>query len=55
MSAEQARRRFDDLCDTYYRLAPLHGPAVEGPTRLEHRLAVRKAMQALARSRGSAR
>jgi hypothetical protein len=55
MTADQARRLFDDMCDTYYRLAPLHRTVAEGLEGVEHRLAVRKAFEMLARKRGNAR
>jgi len=56
MTPRQSRRIFDDLCDTYYRLAPLHGPSSLDPAgRLDHRLEVRRALEALARKRGDLR
>lgn len=54
MTADQARRVFDELCDTYYRLAPLHQTATKGLEGVEHRVAVRKAVETLARKRGNA-
>jgi transcriptional regulator with XRE-family HTH domain len=55
MTTHQARGLFDDLCDTYYRLAPLHRPAAEGSGGMDHRVAVRKALETLARRRGGDR
>lgn len=56
MTADQALRLFDDLCDTYYRLAPLHRTAAaEGLEGVGHRLAVRKAFETLVRKRGGDR
>lgn len=55
MTTHQARRLFDDLCDTYYRLAPLHQPAAEGPGEMGRRVAVRNALETLARHRGDDR
>ena len=53
MTSEESRRIFDDLCDTYYHLAPLHGPSRADVSRgIDHRLAVRKALETLVRKRG---
>lgn len=53
MTAVEARSVFDDLCGTYYQLAPLHqSPTAESLERIGHRLAVRKALETLARKRG---
>lgn len=53
LTVAEARRIYDDLCQTYDRLAP-HRPAQvgDGVPRLAHRLAVRQAMAALARRKG---
>lgn len=52
LTPAEARRIYDDLCETYYRLAPLHRTQAEaGPDGAAHRLAVRKAIEGLARSR----
>lgn len=53
MTAEETRRIFDDLCGTYYQLAPLHkssSPDESGG--MDQRLAVRRALKTLARKRG---
>lgn len=54
LTAAEARRIYDDLCETYDRLAPLHRTQVEaGLDGIAHRLAVRQAIKALAgRGRG---
>jgi len=53
MTAHAARKRFDNLCDTYYQLSPFHQTSeMDTSWRLDHRLAVRKAMEILARERG---
>jgi transcriptional regulator with XRE-family HTH domain len=53
MTAHAARKIFDNLCDTYYQLSPFHQPSdMDTSWRLDHRLAVRKAMEILARERG---
>jgi hypothetical protein len=53
LTAADARRIYDDLCETYYRLAPLHRTQAEaGLDGIEPQLAVRRAMNALARRRG---
>lgn len=55
MTPEEARGIFDDLCNTYYQLAPLHRPSPSVMSaRIDHRLAVRKAMAVLARKGGRA-
>jgi len=49
LTAAGARRIFDDLCETYYRLAPHHSTApAEGRKDLAHRLIVRRAIRRLA-------
>jgi len=49
MTVSQARKIYDDLCETYYRLAQLqHAGRTDA---IAHRLAVRKAIKALARRR----
>jgi len=57
LTAAEARRIYDDLCETYYRLAPLHRTQAEdGLDGIAHRLAVRRAMVGLAgRRRGHLR
>lgn len=56
MTADESRRIFDNLCETYYQLSPLHRPAaVESPEDIGHRLAVRGALETLARKRGDDR
>lgn len=56
MTGSQARKIYDDLCETYYRLAPLHRTQVEaGLDGIAHRLAVRRAIEKLARNRGRIR
>ena len=53
MNSSTARKIFDDLCDTYYRLSPFHESAnMDTSWRLDHRLVVRNAMEILARERG---
>jgi transcriptional regulator with XRE-family HTH domain len=53
LTAAEARRIYDDLCDTYSRLAPLHRTApADGQQGLAHRLKVRRAIERLARKRG---
>ena len=53
LTAAEARRIFDDLCETYYRLAPLHRtPAEAGLDGIEPQLAVRRAIIGLARRGG---
>jgi len=53
LTAAEARRIYDDLCETYYRLAPLHRTQAEaGLDGIEPQLAVRRAMVGLARRRG---
>jgi len=53
MTPEDSRRIFDELCDTYYQLAPLQGPpAPVFHSRIDHRLVVRKAMRILAGKEG---
>jgi transcriptional regulator with XRE-family HTH domain len=54
LTAAVARTIYDDLCETYYRLAPLHRTQAEtGLDGIAHRLAVRSAIKALAgRRRG---
>ncbi len=53
MTAHAARKIFDNLCDTYYQLLPFHESANKDTSwRLDHRLAVRNAMEILARERG---
>ena len=52
LTATEARRIYDDLCETYYRLAPLHRTQAEaGLDGIEPQLAVRRAMVGLARRR----
>jgi transcriptional regulator with XRE-family HTH domain len=52
LTAAEARRIYDDLCETYYRLAPLHRTQAEaGLAGIEPQLAVRRAMIGLARRR----
>jgi transcriptional regulator with XRE-family HTH domain len=52
-TSEESRQIFDELCDTYYQLAPLHRPSRTGDVgHIDHRLFVRKSMEALARKRG---
>jgi transcriptional regulator with XRE-family HTH domain len=56
LTAAVARTIYDDLCETYYRLAPLHRTQAEtGLDGIAHRLAVRSAIKALARKRGRIR
>jgi len=56
LTAAEARRIYDDLCETYYRLAPLHRTQAEaGLDGITHRLAVRRAIEGLARKRGRVR
>jgi transcriptional regulator with XRE-family HTH domain len=56
LNVEAARKDFDNLCDTYDRLSPFHATAGNGGvTRSDHRLAVRRAIQTLARERGEHR
>ena len=56
LTAAEARRIFDDLCETYYRLAPLHRTQAEaGLDGIAHRLTVRRAIEGLARKRGRIR
>ena len=53
MTAHAARKMFDNLCDTYYQLSPFHQTSeMDTSWRLDHRLAVRNAMEFLARERG---
>jgi transcriptional regulator with XRE-family HTH domain len=53
LTAAEARRIYDDLCETYYRLAPLHRtPAEAGLDGIEPQLAVRRAIIGLARRGG---
>jgi transcriptional regulator with XRE-family HTH domain len=53
MTANEARRIFDDLCGTYYQLAPLHkASSTDESGGMDHRLAVRRALKTLARKRG---
>lgn len=53
LTAAEARRIYDDLCETYSRLAPLHRTApAGGRQRIAHRLKVRRAIERLARKRG---
>jgi transcriptional regulator with XRE-family HTH domain len=54
LTAAEARTIYDDLCQTYERLAP-HQPTPAGVTGMAHRLAVREAMLALARRKGRRR
>ncbi len=55
MTAEEARKVFDDLWDTYNRLSPhSEGASREGSRGIDHRLVVRKAMAVLAGSQGDA-
>ena len=53
LTVAEARRIYDDLCETYSRLAPLHRtePA-DSRQGIAHRLKVRKAIERLARKRG---
>ena len=52
LGAAEARRIYDDLCETYYRLAQLqHAGRTNELDGIAHRLAVRKAIKALARRR----
>ena len=52
LTAAEARRIYDDLCETYYRLAQLqHAARTDELDGIAHRLAVRKAIMALARRR----
>jgi transcriptional regulator with XRE-family HTH domain len=54
MTADEARRIFDNLCDTYYQLEPLHQHSTaEDLKGLSHRLAIRKAFETLARKGGN--
>jgi transcriptional regulator with XRE-family HTH domain len=56
LSASEARKIYDDLCDTYYRLAPLHGtPLSDEQEGIAHRVMVRRAIEKLARKRGRLR
>jgi hypothetical protein len=56
LSASEARKIYDDLCDTYYRLAPLHGTALSDEQEgIAHRVTVRRAIGKLARKRGRLR
>jgi len=56
LTAGDARRIFDDLYETYYRLAPLHRtPAEAARDGIAHRLAVRRAIEGPARKRGRVR
>jgi len=53
LTAAEARRIYDDLCETYYRLAPLHRTQAEaGLGGIAHRLAVRRAVIQVARKPG---
>jgi ribosome-binding protein aMBF1 (putative translation factor) len=53
LTADEARKIFDDLCGTYYQLAPLHkSTSADEPGSMDHRLAVRRALRTLARKRG---
>jgi transcriptional regulator with XRE-family HTH domain len=53
LTAVEARRIYDDLCETYSRLAPLHRTApADGQQGIAHRLKVRRAIERLARRRG---
>jgi transcriptional regulator with XRE-family HTH domain len=53
LTGTEARRIYDDLCETYYRLAPLHRTQAEAELDgIEPQLAVRRAMIGLARRRG---
>ncbi len=53
MTAHAARKMFDNLCDTYYQLSPFHQTSeMDTSWRLDHRLAVRNAMEFLAKERG---
>jgi HTH-type transcriptional regulator/antitoxin HipB len=53
MTSDAARKIFDDLSATYYRLSPLHETGGSDRLRgIAHRLTVRKALDALARRRG---
>ncbi|MBM3120960.1 MAG: helix-turn-helix transcriptional regulator [Chloroflexi bacterium] len=54
LTAAEARRIYDDLCETHDRLAP-HQPAAGGVAGIAPRLAVRQAMAALARRKGRRR
>jgi len=55
MTAEEARKIYDDLWDTYNRLSPhSEGASREGSRGIDHRLVVREAMAALAGSQGDA-
>lgn len=53
MTTEEARRVFEDMCDTYHQLRHLHPtPTTGGPEVLGHRLVVRRALDELARKLG---
>jgi transcriptional regulator with XRE-family HTH domain len=53
LTAAEARRIYDDLCETYSRLAPLHRTApADRRQGIAHRLKVRRAIERLARKRG---
>jgi transcriptional regulator with XRE-family HTH domain len=56
LTPAEARRIYDDLCETYYRLAPLHRTApAEEQEGIIHRMAVRQAVARLAARRGRLR
>jgi transcriptional regulator with XRE-family HTH domain len=56
LTAAEARRIYDDLCETYYRLAPLHQTALADELDgIAHRMTVRRAIDRLARKRGRPR
>jgi hypothetical protein len=56
LTVAEARTIYDDLCETYYRLAPLHGTALSDEQEgIAHRVTVRRAIEKLARKRGRLR
>ena len=53
LTAAEARRIYDDLCETYSRLAPLHRTApADSRQGIAHRLKARRAIERLAHKRG---
>jgi len=56
LTPAEARKIYDDLCETYYRLAPLHRTALaDEQDGIAYRLTVRRAIDRLARKRGHPR
>jgi transcriptional regulator with XRE-family HTH domain len=56
LTPAEARKIYDDLCETYYRLAPLHRTALaDEQDGIAHRLTVRRSLDRLARKRGRIR